>query len=190
MASSVYYKFKAQRDESKVSFDGTGISVFDLKKEIILANNLKANDFDILLYDPATNQGTPVLVYVFFAVFRVFSCFVEYTDDTFIIPRSSSVIAKRVPARPGKGKGSAYAVASAAGATSSRDREDNAQREKSLYSTTRARVGTGSLSMRFDKREESPKPPRPTVCLSSFLFLLLLSSTDTCYLGFIDGSKR
>lgn len=57
MASSVYYKFKSQRDESKVSFDGTGISVFDLKKEIILANSLKSNDFDLLLLNPQTNEG-------------------------------------------------------------------------------------------------------------------------------------
>ncbi len=58
MASSVYYKFKAQREESKISFDGTGISVFDLKKEVILANNLKDNrDVDLLLYDPSSNQG-------------------------------------------------------------------------------------------------------------------------------------
>jgi protein MPE1 len=58
MTSSVYYKFKSQRDESKISFDGTGISVFDLKREILLANNLKANDFDLLLLDPSSSQGT------------------------------------------------------------------------------------------------------------------------------------
>lgn len=58
MASSVFYKFKSQRDESRVTFDGTAISVFDLKKEIILANNLgKANDFDLYVYDASTNQG-------------------------------------------------------------------------------------------------------------------------------------
>ena len=58
MASSVYYKFKAQKDESKISFDGTNISVFDLKKGIILANNLKDNrDVDLLLYDSSSNQG-------------------------------------------------------------------------------------------------------------------------------------
>ena len=57
MASSVYYKFKSQRDESKITFDGTGISVFDLKKEIILSNNLKANDFDLVVLDPASTQG-------------------------------------------------------------------------------------------------------------------------------------
>lgn len=58
MASSVFYKFKSQRDESRVTFDGTGISVFDLKKEIILANNLaKANDFDLAIYDRSSNEG-------------------------------------------------------------------------------------------------------------------------------------
>ena len=58
MASSVFYKFKSSRDESKVTFDGTGISVFDLKKEIILANNLgKANDFDLAIFDSSSNEG-------------------------------------------------------------------------------------------------------------------------------------
>lgn len=62
MASSVFYKFKSQRSDSKVNFDGTGISVFDLKKEIILANNLgKANDFDLAVYDASSNEGTPVV---------------------------------------------------------------------------------------------------------------------------------
>ncbi|KIJ65554.1 hypothetical protein HYDPIDRAFT_110662 [Hydnomerulius pinastri MD-312] len=90
MASSVFYKFKSQRDESRVTFDGTGISVFDLKKEIILANNLgKANDFDLYVYDASTNQ--------------------EYKDDSHTIPRSSSVVVKRLPSqRPGKGKAAMY----------------------------------------------------------------------------------
>ena len=58
MASSVFYKFKSQRDESRVTFDGTGISVFDLKKEIILANNLaKANDFDLVISDSSSGEG-------------------------------------------------------------------------------------------------------------------------------------
>jgi protein MPE1 len=58
MASSVFYKFKSQREESKLSFDGTGISVFDLKKEVILANNLgKALDFDLLVFDGSSGEG-------------------------------------------------------------------------------------------------------------------------------------
>lgn len=59
MASSVFYKFASARNESRVTFDGTGISVFDLKKEIILANNLgKANDFDLAVLDPSSKEGT------------------------------------------------------------------------------------------------------------------------------------
>ena len=52
MSSFVYYKFKSQKAESRVAFDGTGISVFDLKKEIILSNSFgKATDVDLLLFD-------------------------------------------------------------------------------------------------------------------------------------------
>jgi protein MPE1 len=41
-----------------VTFDGTGISVFDLKREIILANNMgKANDFDLHIFDATSKQG-------------------------------------------------------------------------------------------------------------------------------------
>ncbi|KAG8880933.1 hypothetical protein FRB97_000326 [Tulasnella sp. 331] len=88
MSFSVYYKFKSQRQESRVTFDGTGISVFDLKKEIILQNNLKASDIDLLLFDNAEQ---------------------EYKDDHFMIPRSTSVIAKRMPAaRPGRGRAQIY----------------------------------------------------------------------------------
>ena len=58
MASSVFYKFKSQKGESKVSFDGTGISVFDLKKEILLSNNLgKASDFDLVVFDGSSGEG-------------------------------------------------------------------------------------------------------------------------------------
>ena len=41
-----------------MTFDGTGISVFDLKKEIILANSLgKANDFDLVVFDGSSGEG-------------------------------------------------------------------------------------------------------------------------------------
>lgn len=61
MASSVFYKFKSQKEESKVSFDGTGISVFELKKEIILANNLgKSSDFDLVVLDGSSAEGLSI----------------------------------------------------------------------------------------------------------------------------------
>lgn len=53
MASAVYYRFKSQKDESKITFDGAGISVADLKKEISLVNNLRLTDFHLLVFDPS-----------------------------------------------------------------------------------------------------------------------------------------
>jgi len=80
MASSVFYRFNSQKAESRITFDGTGISVFDLKREIILANNMsKANDFDLYAYDSATKQGRsllcipalPVITYPWFVLCRI-----------------------------------------------------------------------------------------------------------------------
>ncbi|KAI0350721.1 DWNN-domain-containing protein [Trametes cingulata] len=133
MASSVFYRFRSQKDESRVTFDGTGISVFDLKKEIILANNLsKANDFDLVVLD---NSGD------------------EYKDDSQIIPRSSSIIVKRVPARPGRGSALRYLATS--GATSA---SADASKQSSGGNNW-GRPG-GHMSKRFDNKEmkEEPKP--------------------------------
>ncbi|VDB90639.1 unnamed protein product [Peniophora sp. CBMAI 1063] len=123
MASSVFYKFKSQREESRITFDGTGISVFDLKKEIILANGLaKANDFDLVVLDPSSGD--------------------EIKEDTVVIPRSSSVVVKRVPAaRPGRGKASYYTAGVLGG-----NNPDGKPGWK------------GSMSKRFDGKEEPPKP--------------------------------
>ncbi|KAF9006136.1 DWNN domain-containing protein [Cyathus striatus] len=128
MASSVFYKWGFRKDESRVTFDGTGISVFDLKREVILANNMgKANDFDLHVYDAATKQ--------------------EFKDDSTIIPRSSSVIVKRLPAsRPGKGKASMYV----AGATTALPTSEPVKATPG----TGAVWHKGSLSKRFDGKEE------------------------------------
>ncbi|KAF8327187.1 DWNN domain-containing protein [Cantharellus anzutake] len=140
MASSVSYKFKSQKNESKIAFDGTGISVFDLKKEMILANNFgKAVDFDLLLYDQAGK---------------------EYTDDNFIIPRSSSVVAKRMPAsKPGKGRAANYTAGKIAQSTDRR----NDQPQPTPMATSWRRTNIGSMSKRFDGKDEkiaANKPPQ------------------------------
>jgi protein MPE1 len=58
MTSFVYYKFKSQRDESRIAFNGTGISVADLKREIMTAKGLdRAPDVDIVLLDPKSDEG-------------------------------------------------------------------------------------------------------------------------------------
>ncbi|TFK53422.1 DWNN-domain-containing protein [Heliocybe sulcata] len=139
MASSVYYKFKSQRNESRVTFDGTGISVFDLKKEIILQNNLgKANDFDLFVYDVSTGD--------------------EYKDDAQIIQRSSSVIVKRLPSsRPGKGKAAMYLAGVASSGTAS-----DASAKGSNVLNGGSSWHKGSISKRFDgKEEEKPSTPKP-----------------------------
>ncbi|KAJ5102861.1 RING finger protein [Penicillium argentinense] len=90
MSSSVHFKFKSQKEPSRVTFDGTGISVFELKREIISQSRLgDGTDFELSIYNEDTGE--------------------EYDDDTTIIPRSTSVIARRLPAaRPGKGGAARY----------------------------------------------------------------------------------
>ncbi|KAF8659827.1 hypothetical protein AX16_001712 [Volvariella volvacea WC 439] len=126
MASSVFYKWASRKDESRVTFDGTGISVFELKREIIIANGLnKANDFDLHLYDATSKQ--------------------EYKDDSYVIPRSSSVIVKRLPlSRPGKSKIAMYVAGTAPIPTSdSRAGPHGAAWHK------------GAMSKRFDGKDEA-----------------------------------
>ena len=58
MSSVVHYKFRSQREASRVVFDGTAISVWDLKREIIIRNKMgKGIDFDIGLYNAQTEEG-------------------------------------------------------------------------------------------------------------------------------------
>ncbi|KAI9808731.1 MAG: hypothetical protein M1825_003883 [Sarcosagium campestre] len=90
MSSSVFFKFKSQKEPSRVAFDGTGISVFELKRAIIEINRLgDGTDFDLAIYSEDSNE--------------------EYDDDTTIIPRSTSISARRLPpARAGRGSAARY----------------------------------------------------------------------------------
>ncbi|EPY53719.1 ubiquitin-protein ligase E3 RBBP6 family protein [Schizosaccharomyces cryophilus OY26] len=109
MSGVIYYKFKSQKDPSRVSFDGTvGMSVFDVKREIIQQKKLGSGlDFDLLLYNANTNE--------------------EYDDDTYIIPRSTSVIVRRVPAQK-SGKGTAARYVSGAPRTTGNTRPELAKK--------------------------------------------------------------
>ncbi|KAK3308103.1 DWNN domain-containing protein [Chaetomium strumarium] len=91
MSSSVFFKFKSQKEPTRVEFDGTGISVFELKREIILRSGLgDGTDFDLVICaDEAMKE--------------------VYDDDTTIIPRSTTVIARRLPPKiPGRGGAARY----------------------------------------------------------------------------------
>ena len=57
--SAVYYRFRSQREPQRLTFDGTGISVWELKREIILQNNMgKGTDFDLAVYNADNDEGT------------------------------------------------------------------------------------------------------------------------------------
>ncbi|KAI0009830.1 DWNN domain-containing protein [Xylariaceae sp. FL0662B] len=90
MTSSVFFKFKSQKEPSRVEFDGTGISVFELKRDIIIKSGLgDGTDFDLAIYSEDGSE--------------------EYDDDTTIIPRSTTVIARRLPPqKPGAGRAARY----------------------------------------------------------------------------------
>ncbi|KFZ07354.1 hypothetical protein V501_06540 [Pseudogymnoascus sp. VKM F-4519 (FW-2642)] len=90
MTSSVFFKFKSQKEPTRVEFDGTGISVFELKRDIIIKGGLgDGTEFDLKIYNEDGNE--------------------EYTDDTTIIPRSTSIIARRLPPiKAGAGKAARY----------------------------------------------------------------------------------
>ncbi|KAF9194696.1 E3 ubiquitin-protein ligase rbbp6 [Haplosporangium sp. Z 767] len=85
--SQVHYKFRSSKDYDSATFDGHSISVFDLKKEILIAKGLKGPD-DLALTHAETGE--------------------EYYDDATLIPRNTSVLVARVPAKPGRGGAQRY----------------------------------------------------------------------------------
>lgn len=107
MSSSVFFKFKSQKEPTRVEFDGTGISVFELKREIINKSGLgDGTDFDLFIYTDDNSEGEFQHVEVPGSNTNYVS---EYDDDTTIIPRSTTVIARRQPAlKPGAGRAARY----------------------------------------------------------------------------------
>lgn len=58
MSSSVFFRFKSQKEPSRITFDGTGISVFELKRDIITTNKLgDGSDFELVISAEDTNEG-------------------------------------------------------------------------------------------------------------------------------------
>lgn len=128
---SIYYRFKSSKTSSRVNIDGTSLSVFDLKKEIILSNKMgKGNDFDLLLLRDTPSQE-------------------EYHDDNEMIPRSTSVIVKRSPPRiPNRGTAAKYA---AEALISLNNINNNEQPTPNTLSSNTFRP---TLSMRFDGKPQ------------------------------------
>jgi protein MPE1 len=56
---SVHFRFKSMKDAQRVTFDGTDISVWELKREIMTIMKLgDGKDFDLALYKDNTDEGT------------------------------------------------------------------------------------------------------------------------------------
>lgn len=108
MASSVFFKFKSQKEPTRVEFDGTGISVFELKREIITKSGLgDGTDFDLSIYTDDNSEGKSTESSQI--MLQDINSSQEYDDDTTIIPRSTTVIARRQPAlKPGAGRAARY----------------------------------------------------------------------------------
>jgi protein MPE1 len=61
MVSFVHFKFKSQKEPQRISFDGTTITVWDLKREIINVARLgDGTDFDLKVYNEGTNEGKSI----------------------------------------------------------------------------------------------------------------------------------
>lgn len=103
MSSSIFYRFKSQKDYSRISFDAAqlGLTVFDVKRDIIQIEKLGTGaDFDLLVSNADSGK--------------------EYHDDAENIPRGTSIIVQRKPPSRGPGKGSAsrYVTSNAVQVTS------------------------------------------------------------------------
>lgn len=133
-SASVYYKFKSQKDFSRVNFDGTGISVWDLKREIILQNRMgRGTDFDLAVHNADTEE--------------------EYKDDNAVVPRSSQVIARRLPpSKPGRGSAAQYVADVQSGGANSNVTEDRGMPSQA-QDARRAAIHRGQMTMRFDNRD-------------------------------------
>lgn len=90
MSSVIFYRFYSNNPALKtanqyISFQGTGITVFELKREIILQNSLgDGSHFILKLFNDPDSSDTSKLE--------------EIKEDTTVIPRSSKIIVKRLPA--------------------------------------------------------------------------------------------
>lgn len=107
MSSSVFFKFKSQKEPQRVTFDGTGISVFELKRDIISISRLgDGTDFDLAIYSVDNNDGEHEM---YDSCNQHVLTILEYDDDTSIISRGTTVVARRLPAaKPGAGRAARY----------------------------------------------------------------------------------
>jgi protein MPE1 len=131
MTSSVFFKFKSQKEPTRVEFDGTGISVFELKRDIIVKSGLgDGTDFDLAIY---TDDGSE-----------------EYDDDTTIIPRSTTVVARRLPPqKPGAGRAARYVSGKMPASA-----KNSSRKEATIKAAKPATTGLAQMSTALTEEEK------------------------------------
>lgn len=150
MSSSVFFKFKSQKEPTRVEFDGTGISVFELKRDIILKSGLgDGTDFDLAIYSEDGSDGkTDTLPRAIPTTHT--DRILEYDDDTTIIPRSTTVVARRLPAaKPGAGRGARYVSGKMP-----QSAKNSARKEQAIKATTAKKASTVFNQMNSALTEE------------------------------------
>lgn len=101
----IYYRFRSQKPDhiATIKFDGTGLTVFELKRDIIIANNLlHSTDVDIILYSTENIQDTKSWGDQNGGSSS--SGERELDDDNEVVPRSTTVLVRRTMS-PKKSKG-------------------------------------------------------------------------------------
>lgn len=148
MTSSVYFKFKSQKEPSRVEFDGTGISVFELKRDIIIKSGLgDGSDFDLAIYSEDNTEGKFLVSTS--AIVSIANASVEYDDDTTVIPRSTTVIARRLPAsKPGAGRAARYVSGKMPASA-----KNSSRRENTAKTTKPANTGLAQMSTALTEEE-------------------------------------
>jgi protein MPE1 len=58
MSSSIFFRFRSQKDATQINFDGNSLSVFEVKREIMRIGRLgDGKDFDLDIFTSDTNES-------------------------------------------------------------------------------------------------------------------------------------
>ena len=119
-----------------MEFDGTGISVFELKRDIIIKSGLgDGTEFDFAIYNEDGNEGKHRVEHS--SRRDLANNLIEYDDDTTIIPRSTSVIARRLPPiKPGAGRAARYMSGKMPVSMKNSSRKEQSSSKSTAKSTT------------------------------------------------------
>ncbi|KAF9394982.1 E3 ubiquitin-protein ligase rbbp6 [Podila verticillata] len=164
--SQIHYKFKSSKDYDSATFDGHSISVFDLKREILLAKGLKGPD-DLALTHAESGE--------------------EYYDDATLIPKNTPILVARVPAKPGRGGAQRYLEGSGPirGGGMTRNVFDRPGQNNNTASGGNSYDAMGSKSYRNTvlPQEQGPAPPVDTSKLSEEEAMKLVFQQEATHWG-------